>query len=118
MKIEKEQVLQTQDLDKTPKAILEQLFSYIENHRIKTEENELSYFNKKVYYFKNLIEELKDDAINLGKEELKENKKTVDVYEKFIKDYKKEISKIHENLNILWDNELKIGRILNYELED
>jgi tRNA U34 5-carboxymethylaminomethyl modifying GTPase MnmE/TrmE len=117
MTIELEKKLLTNDLEKTPAVILEQLFSYIENHRIKTEEG-LSRFNKEIERLKGHIEEFNNELLTATKKEMKILKQAIQDRQESIKNVQKRRRTVFVNLDILWLNQLRIGRILGYELED
>lgn len=119
IKNELEKRFMQKDINLTPKAILEDLFVYMEERRCNYEEQELK--------FRTTINEIKTIIKNL-QQEVKESDeysiKTVKSISKYIKEQKKEIEMykrairlIKINCDILWKNELKADKILGYGLE-
>ena len=120
MENELEKRLQQEVINATPKVILEELFIYMDEKRIKYEENMFD-FNRKIETYKLRINELKKEIENPSDEttvkELKEMKQWLLDYEESIKNAKKEIRLININCSILFKNELKMDKILGYGLE-
>ena len=109
-----------QDINSTPKVILEDLFNYVDEHRCRYEEQEFDY-RKKIRDLEKIIEGRKNELKDPG--ELTVNQ--IKGINEYIKDQKvdiekckKEIRLIHINCDILWKNELKMDKVLGYGLED
>jgi len=115
-----EKRMKQKDIDATPKSILEDLFTQMDNRRIAYEESIFDY-KRKIKSYQIRINELKNELENpqddITIKELKDIKQWKKDYEQMILDTKKEIRLIIINCNILWQNELKMDKILEYGLE-
>ena len=113
-----EKRLQQKDINQTPKVILDELFSYMDNQRCQYEEQELDYHRKitktqkRISHFQN---ELKYE--NYTEQEIKDTNEYIKEQKAEIEKYKREIRLIIINCNILWKNELKMDKVLGYGLE-
>ena len=108
-----------QNLNVTPKNILEDLFNYMDEKRIKYEEQEFHY-KRLISKFNRRINELQkelDEDKRLSKREVRNINEYIESLKNDIVQAKREIRLLYINCNILWKNELKIGKILGYELE-
>ena len=106
-----------QELEKTPKNILEDLFNYMDEKRIKHEEQEFHY-KRLISKFNRRINELQKERKGSSKREIRNINEYIESLKNDIVQAKKEIRLLHINCTILWKNELKIGKFLGYELED
>lgn len=111
MKTKLEKSLSTEEVKSTSKNILEQLFIHYDNERIKYEELITKYRNNNKCQQK-IIKELKRE-----KNGKNINKKLIKVAENIINKNKQKINNFIMNTDILWNNELKIGKELGYDLE-
>ncbi len=108
-----------QNLNVTPKNILEDLFNYMDEKRIKYEEQEFHYkrliskFNRRT----NELQKERDEDKSLSKREVRNINEYIESLKNDIVQAKKEIRLLYINCNILWKNKLKIRKILGYELE-
>ena len=114
-----ETALTQEQINATPKEVLEHLFLLSEDRRLAYEESENKYKNA-IYRIKEVIlprmhkelsEETNPKYIRGYKENIKHQMNLVDKY-------KSELKLIHENENTLWDNALKMDKVLGYGLED
>ena len=119
MENELEKRLQQEVINATPKVILEELFTYMDEKRMKYEESMFDY-NRKIETYKLRMKELEKELENPSDEttvkQLKEMKQWILDYKESIKNAKKEIRLININCDILWKNELKMDKILGYEI--
>lgn len=109
-----------QDINSTPKVILEDLFNYMDERRCHYEEQEFDY-RKKISDLEKIITGLKNELKDPGEltvNAIKGIKQYIDDQKGDIEKYKREIRLIYINCNILWKNELKIDKVLGYGLED
>lgn len=111
--------LSQEQVNATPKEVLEHLFQLSEDKRIAYEESENKY-RKEIYRIKEVIlprmhkelsEETNPKYIRGYKENIKHQMNLVDKY-------KSELKLIHQNEDILWANALKMDKVLGYGLED
>lgn len=110
--------LTQEQINATPKEVLEHLFQLSEDKRCAYEESE--------YGYKNKIDRLENEIIPRMKKELNEetNPQYIRGYKENIKHqlnmvekYKSELKLIYENEQTLWDNALMMDKILGYGLE-
>lgn len=116
-----EKRLQQKDINVTPKIILEDLFTVMDNKRIAYEESVFDYKRKIETYncrINELKEELEDPSDDTTIKELKDMRAWIKDYEQQISDTQKEIRLILINCNILWQNELKMDKVLGYGLDE
>lgn len=114
-----EKRLQQKDINQTPKVILEELFTYMDEKRCQYEEQVFIY-RKKITETKNIICNLKEELKIPGEltiNEIKGIKLHIENRYKSIENYKKEIRLIFINCDILYKNELKMDKILGYGFE-
>ncbi|MBO6180631.1 hypothetical protein J6O86_02980 [bacterium] len=111
--------LTQEQINATPKEVLEHLFLLSEDRRNAYEESENGYRNK--------INRIENEVIPTMQNELanETNPKYIRGYKANIKHYmnlvakcKSELKLIHENENTLWENALKISNKLGYGLEE
>lgn len=121
MKNQLEKRLQQKNIEATPKTILADLFISTDEKRIAYEEQVFNY-KRKINTYNSRINELREELENPKDEttvkELKDMKTWIKDYEQMILDAKKEIRLILINCNILWKNELKMDKVLEYGLDE
>jgi predicted nucleic acid-binding Zn-ribbon protein len=108
MTIELEKKLLTKDLEKTPAVILEQLFSYIETHRIKTEGSTFTSLNRRISRLKEGLNGFEEELITAEKEEAKEIQEAIKNWQEKLKEVTRERRVMNINFDILWRNQLRI----------
>lgn len=121
MKNQLEKRLQQKDIEATPKTILVGLFALIDEKRNAYEEQVVIYKRKINIYdirINELRKVLETPADEITIKELKEIKTCIKEYEQKILDARKEIRLILINCNILWKNELKMDKVLEYGLAE
>jgi len=114
-----EKRLQQKDINQTPKVILDELFTYMDNKRYQYEEQEFIY-RQKIRETNNIILNLKNELKTpdeLTVNQIKGINEYIKEQKAEIEKYKREIRLIIINCNILWKNELKMDKVLRYGLE-
>ena len=115
-----EKRLQQKDINQTPKIIIEELFTYMDNKRYQYEEQEFIY-RQKIRETNNIILNLKNELKTpdeLTVQQIKGINEYIKEQKAEIEKYKREIRLIIINCNILWKNELKMDKVLGYGLEE
>lgn len=116
----REEVKLTQEeINATPKAVLEHLFALSEDRRIAYEESEIVYI-RKINKIKNeilptLFKELKSET---EQKFIKCKKKCIKHNLNLIKNCKKELRLIYQNEDTLWENALTMDKVLGYGLDE
>ncbi len=114
-----EQRIQQKDINAIPKIILQNYFQRIDERRISYEE-QIPLYKKQITIWENIIKDFKEqlktpDDLTLN--EIKSIKELIKELENNISNAKKEIRLICINCTILWQNQLKMDKILEYGLE-
>lgn len=106
-----------EDLEKTPKTILEELFKHIENQRIEIEEKPIYNLNKRILVLKESVEVINESIKTADKSDLENLQEMLKSENELIIEFKNKIKEKIAETDILWANQLKIGKILGYELD-
>lgn len=115
-----EKRLLQQDINVTPKAILEELFASTDEKRCKYEEQIIEFRNRIDRCQKriNEVEKMLKHPKKYGIEDVNVHIEYKDSMNELIAEYRKEIRLICINCDILWKNELKMDKVLEYGLEE
>lgn len=103
------------DFEKTPHSILEELCRTLDERRIDIE-RKMTKLRSKIKMLKNEHAEMVEESKTLSGEELKQAKDGLAAHKEMIDKNNKEWRLLRINTDILWQNQLKIGAVLGYDL--
>ncbi len=106
-----------EELENTPHSLLEELFKNFDNKRIQTEEK-MTKLRSKIKMLKEEHIEIEQEIEKLTGEELKQEIEGLKSHQAMIDERKEEWKQLRQNTEIIWQNQLKIGEILGYDLEE
>ncbi len=108
------------DINQTPKTVLEELFTRTEEKRISYEE-QIPFYKQQIEHFKNrikMVEKVLKHPKKYDVQDLNVHIEYKEILENNIREYKREIRLISINCSILWKNVLKMDKVLGYGLEE